>query len=190
MRCLRPVCLALLVLGVAVGPASADEALWQRLRDGGVAVLMRHATAPGTGDPANFTLGDCATQRNLNEAGRAEARATGEAFRENGVSSVTVLSSRWCRSRETAELLNLGAVTPHPPLDSFFQNRAAGPAQTEVMRDRIAGLAEGETEIHVTHQVNITALTDIFPRSGEMIVVEPDGHGGLEVVGRMGPFGG
>lgn len=185
----RLLSLSFLALAVLIAPASADDALWQRLRDGGAAALMRHATAPGTGDPANFELGDCSTQRNLNDTGRAEARATGDAFRRNGVTEPRVLTSHWCRSSETAELLGLGEVTPHPPLDSFFGNRGEGPAQTEAMRGRIAALEPEATEIYVTHQVNITALTDIFPRSGEIVVVEPDGQGGVEVVGRMGPFG-
>ncbi|ESR26161.1 Phosphoglycerate mutase family protein [Lutibaculum baratangense AMV1] len=178
----------LAALSLAATSAAADEGLWQRLREGGVGVLMRHATAPGTGDPASFTLGDCSTQRNLNEAGRAEARATGDAFRRNGVTDIAVLSSRWCRSSETAELMDLRPVEPHPPLDSFFAGRGDQAAQTAAMRQRIAGLSEGETEIYVTHQVNITALTDIFPRSGELIVVASDGRGGIEVLGRMGPF--
>lgn len=172
--------LLLLAIGLAL-PAAALEAL----RGPGVILLMRHATAPGTGDPPGFRLGVCATQRNLSEAGRAEARATGARLRAAGIGVTLVASSRWCRARETAELLALGPVEGWPELDSFFSDRAEGPARTEALLARLAALPEGARPILVTHQVNITALTGVVPRSGEIVAVRL-GEGGVEVVVRVG----
>lgn len=175
------------MLGVG-GPARADVsagegAAWQALRSGGHALLLRHALAPGTGDPSTFVLTDCATQRNLSAAGRDQARRLGAAIKAAGVRVERVLSSRWCRSLETARLMEVGPVEPFPPIDSFFQDRGEGPAQTRAVEAFIAGLGPS-TVVMVTHQVNITALTGIFPRSGEGIVVRPSAAG-LTVVGRL-----
>jgi hypothetical protein len=111
-----------LVLALLAGPAGATEAAWQALRGGGVVALMRHARAPGVGDPPGFRLEDCATQRNLSAEGRDQARRIGEAFRAQGVAVARVLSSRWCRALDTARLA-FGTVEPFPPLDSFFSER-------------------------------------------------------------------
>lgn len=170
------------MLGLA-GPARASEAAWQALRSGGHALLLRHALAPGTGDPANFVLTDCATQRNLSASGRDQARRLGAAIRAGGVRVDRVLSSRWCRALETARLMEVGTVEPFPPIDSFFQDRGEGPAQTEALEAFLAELG-GDTVVMVTHQVNITALTGIVPRSGEGVVVRPSADG-VTVVGRL-----
>ena len=87
---------------------------WAALDRPGAFAIMRHALAPGTGDPAGFTLEDCSTQRNLDDRGRAQALAIGAAFRARGVQFDAVLSSQWCRCQETASLLELGEVTPAP----------------------------------------------------------------------------
>lgn len=114
--------------------------------------------------------------------------ATGAAFRANGVENVEVRSSQWCRCAETAELLKLGEVTPEPALNSFFSNRDDGPGQTETVRAFITMVEPASpTRVLVTHQVNITALTAIYPASGEIVVVRPNAEGG-EVLGRLGPF--
>jgi phosphohistidine phosphatase SixA len=174
------------VLLVASGSAPADEALWAALADGGHVALMRHAHAPGTGDPDNFRLEDCSTQRNLDEFGREQARRTGDAFRDHGVEVGQVLSSQWCRCLETAELLGLGAVEPFPPLNSFFGDRARGPDQTEAVRALLADAdPDGPSLVMVTHQVNITALTDIFPRSGEIVVLRLGGPEMFETIGSI-----
>lgn len=181
-----------LVAGVAAPPpagaAAGEEALWSLLKGGGQVVLIRHATAPGVGDPSGFRLGDCATQRNLSEAGRAEARGIGAAFRERGVPIGRVLSSRWCRCLETARLA-FGRVEPWPPLDSFFDDRSREPGQSAAVR-RLAGeRPEGGNLILVTHQVNITALVGGAVRSGEMVVLTPQGDGTFRVAGSIPPRG-
>lgn len=163
---------------------SADAPLWAAMARGGHVVLLRHALAPGTGDPPGFRLGECRTQRNLSAAGQRQAQAIGARFRANGAGEVEVLSSRWCRSLDTARLLDLGPVTPLPALDSFFAGRGSESGQTAQLRAFLASRRGGPTLVLVTHQVNITALTGVFPQSGEMLVLR-NGTGGLQLVGRI-----
>ena len=98
----------LLPLSAAAQPQTDEAGLWAALRDGGHVALIRHALAPGTGDPAGFRVDDCATQRNLSPAGRAQARAIGERFRANGIDTAALFSSQWCRCLDTARELALG----------------------------------------------------------------------------------
>ncbi|MBT0961849.1 histidine phosphatase family protein [Denitromonas sp. IR12] len=185
---------AALCMLLGLTPAAlADDALVDALRRGGLVVLVRHAvTVPGLGDPPQFRLGDCATQRNLSEAGREQARALGRWFRDQGISVGEVRSSRWCRCLDTATLAfgDTHPVSPWPPLDSFFEAREREPAATAAA---LAGLAEpvAGNRIWVTHQVNITALSGVFPASGEMVVMRPartaDGGWRLELLGRLHP---
>ncbi|WP_114377602.1 histidine phosphatase family protein [Elioraea thermophila] len=155
------------------------------LRAGRAALLMRHALAPGTGDPPGFRLDDCATQRNLSERGRAQARAWGEALRTMGLERATVLSSAWCRCRETAELLGLGPVAHHPALDSFFADRAREAERTAALRSLLRDWRGGALVL-VTHQVNITALTRLVPAQGGAVVVRTGERAG-EVVATIDP---
>ena len=179
---------AYLVIGLALtGPAVANDNLAARLAEPGHIAIMRHALAPGTGDPANFTLGKCSTQRNLSEAGRRQARRTGDFLRSVGVERARVFTSQWCRCRDTADLLDLGPVTDLPALNSFFRNRARGPEQTQALRDKIAGMDLSEPVVTVTHQVNITRLTDVFPSSGEIVVLRRLQDGEVEVLGTVDP---
>jgi len=106
----------------------------------GAVLLMRHATAPGTGDPPGMRLGDCTTQRNLSDAGRNEARAIGARFRAAGIAFDHIMTSEWCRTAETADLLDLGPVTPFPAANSFFSERARADGQTAEVLAYLAGL--------------------------------------------------
>ena len=173
-------------LALGARAARGQEDSWAALRRGGHVAIMRHALAPGTGDPPGFRLDDCATQRNLSAAGRTQASRVGAAFRAHDVRPTRVLSSRWCRCLETARLLDLGEVEPFAPLDSFYEDRAAGPAQTEQALAALLDLPPTETWVLVTHQVNVTALTGVYPRSGQVVVARA-GPGGLSVLGRLPP---
>lgn len=171
-----------LILGLLwPGILAAND--WAALAEPGAFVLMRHAQAPGTGDPAGFVVDDCATQRNLDAAGRAQARAIGAALRERGIGFAAVLTSQWCRCRETAELLDLGPVEEAPAFNSFFADFDAREARTAAARDVLAARGN-ERLLVVTHQVNISALTGRGTRSGEALVVRRAGDG-LEVLGRL-----
>ena len=165
--------------------ASGEEALWAALREGSAFALMRHALAPGTGDPANFAVDDCTTQRNLSEEGRRQAVSIGARFRDNGIARAGVFSSAWCRCLDTAELLALGPVTTLPALNSFFEYWERREPQTTALREWLAGASGGAATVLVTHQVNITALTGVFPRSGEIVVVRLETGGEVTVLGRL-----
>jgi broad specificity phosphatase PhoE len=137
------------------------------------------------GDPAGFRLGDCSTQRNLSAQGRAQARAIGARFRDHGIERAAVHSSRWCRALETAELLALGPVSPFPGLDSFFTDRSAEGAQLGAIRKLAASHpVDAPPLVLVTHQVNITALSGVYPASGEIVVMRVAGDT-LIVAGRI-----
>ena len=165
-------------------PARADAG-WEALARPGTVAIMRHALAPGTGDPPGFRLGDCSTQRNLDARGRAQARATGDAIRAAGIAFDRVLTSQWCRCRETAELLGLGPVEEFPALNSFFDNRSGRQAQTRAVLDFLNGLPPDRRVMLVTHQVNIAALTRRGVASGEVFVLAPRRGGPPEVVAEL-----
>lgn len=182
---LLAVILGLLLCGPGnAARASGEDAAWRALAAGDAVAVMRHALAPGTGDPAGFRLGDCSTQRNLDGRGRAQARAIGAALRSRGIEIDQVLTSQWCRARETAELLGFGEATELPALNSFFASRSRADRQTRELRATIGKFAEGATAILVTHQVNITALTGVYPSSGEIVVGRLT-RDGFDVVGRI-----
>ncbi len=167
--------------------AAGEEALWARLRAGGTALLMRHAqTEPSTGDPPGFRLDDCGTQRNLDARGRAQARAWGAALRRHGVAIAGAYTSAWCRCRETASLMEVGEVLHLPALDSFFDESSRRGSQTDALKNFIADWQKPETLLLVSHQVNVTALTGLNPRSGEAVVLAAAGQD-IEVLGRLGP---
>ena len=173
--------LTILILIHASIAAADDLSL---LKQDGVVALMRHAIAPGTGDPAGFEIGDCSTQRNLDARGRAQARRTGQTLRDAGVTFDHVWTSQWCRARDTAQLMDMGWVVEKPPLSSFFAGRGDRARQTADTRALIGALPSWARLLIVTHQVNISALTGRGARSGEIIVTRRAQHG-LEPVGRI-----
>ena len=167
--------------------AAGEEALWDRLRAGGVALLMRHAqTEPGTGDPPGFRLDDCGTQRNLDARGRTDARAWGAALRQQRVAIAGVYTSAWCRCRETANLMAVGEVLHLPALDSFFDESGRRGPQTDALTKFIADWQTPGTLLLVSHQVNVTALTGLVPRSGEAVLLAANGED-IAVLGRLHP---
>lgn len=164
------VLLACLAVNATAGDAVQSRA-WDALREGRAVLLIRHATAPGLGDPPGFVLDDCASQRNLDSRGRAEARRWGQLLRAQGIEQPRLFSSRWCRALETAAEMALGPVQPLPALDSFFVRRERAEQQTAALRRTLDSLPSGAPVVLVTHQVNITRLTGVFPRSGEGLIV-------------------
>ena len=162
-----------------------DQDVWRALRSGNHVALMRHALAPGFGDPSHFEIGQCATQRNLSDQGRQQAAAIGDRFRAHGLAAVRIYSSQWCRCLETAELLALGPVEALPALNSFFQNHARKEPQMRQLRAWLAQQDLSQPLVLVTHQVNITALTGVYPASGEMVVIRPTASGQWQVAGRL-----
>jgi len=167
--------------------------LWDQLRRGGNVILIRHGdTLPGLGDPAQFKLDDCSTQRNLSEAGRDEARRIGERLKRERVPIAQVYTSPWCRCRDTA-MLAFGKAEEWTPLSSVFDAPDRDREYTERVRKRIGTYSSREVKgniVMVTHNVNIASLTKLSVAPGEMVVVRPDGCCGLRVVGRLLLVGG
>jgi len=185
----------LLTFSLTAQSAFANELLiWDQLQGKdpkGYVLLFRHSLAPGVGDPANFKLNDCSTQRNLSAEGRKDAKEIGEWLQRRQVKILRVESSRWCRAKETAQLLNLGKVVLNRNLDSLFQEAdATKHPQTSRIRQQIinhrnkAGLL-----ILVGHYVNIAALTGVGVDSGEGILVRADSKGVLKVFGATPDLG-
>lgn len=162
-------------------PAQADALL----QDGRL-VLVRHAHAPGGGDPPGFQLGDCSTQRNLDDTGRAQARRLGERVRASGLRIGAVWTSQWCRTRDTAELAFPGLAQEQPAFNSFFGAPERGAAQTRQASALLRAWRGLGLLVVVTHQVNISALTGVVPASGEGVVLSVAGDR-LRVEGRLPP---
>ena len=152
------------------GTCSENDAdLWNSLRLGASFVLLRHAVAPGTGDPDNFVLGNCLTQRNLSAAGREQAAAIGAQFRGNRIQKARVFSSQWCRCLDTADLLKIGPVEELSLLNSFFQYYERSGPQTRKLEEWLGRQNFKRPLVLVTHQVNITSLTNFYPSPGELV---------------------
>jgi phosphohistidine phosphatase SixA len=179
--------LLLCLLVVALSPAWADQAAaWAALRRGGAMVaLMRHADAPGAGDPPGWRLDDCATQRNLSAEGRADAVAVGNRLRAERIAIARVLSSPWCRCVETAKLMNVGPVQTEPTFSNAFVLSDQRTALTEGARAVIGRWRGPGTLLVVTHGANIQALTGRSPSSGEMVVVGMSADGSLRESGSL-----
>ena len=174
----------LLLCSVAILAEAAESDLRQLVGQADHLIMLRHARAPGVGDPANFRLGDCSTQRNLSKAGREQAAHIGKRLRMAGLADTTVYSSQWCRCLETARNLAVGPVVELPLLNSFFQSSERESEQTRALRAWIASADLTRPVVLVTHQVNITALTGIVPAEGEILILHRE-QGKLSVVARF-----
>jgi len=158
----------------------------ERMKAGGHILMIRHALAPGTGDPANFCVGDCSTQRNLDDRGREQARAIGDRLRSNGITSARVYSSQWCRCLDTAKLLGMGSVAQLPALNSFYELTQDREPNLKALRKFIAEQpSEGLLIILVTHLVTISAIADEGISSGEGVLLKLNEDAPYDIVGRL-----
>jgi phosphohistidine phosphatase SixA len=132
-------------------------------------IFMRHALAPGIGDPNNFTIGDCSTQRNLNETGITQAVLIGKQLKKNSIQFNKIYSSQWCRCYQTATLLDLGKVHEFAGLNSIFQNFVSKKETLQKLEKKLSEISLNKLVIFVTHQVNIQAITKKNVASGEMV---------------------
>ena len=181
MCVLRAACILALLLCL---PAEAADGLSALVGKAGHVIVLRHARAPGLGDPPDFRLGDCSTQRNLSTEGRRQAARIGNRLRAAGLAETTVYSSQWCRCLETARELAVGPVVELPVLNSFFQTPEMERGYDRALRAWIASADLRRPVVLVTHQVNITALTGIFPAEGEVLILRRD-NGELRVAARL-----
>jgi phosphohistidine phosphatase SixA len=169
---------------LSIGASEQLDAV-RALKSGGGVLMIRHANAPGSGDPANFKIDDCATQRNLDERGRAQARAIGKVLRHHAIGRVRLYSSQWCRCLETARLMKLGDVQPLPALNSFFGRPDDRERRIDALKAFLAKQPrDGEPIILVTHYVTIAAMTGEGVSSGEGVVLQLK-NGPPQVVGRL-----
>ena len=150
------------------------------LRDGQHVLLMRHADAPGYGDPAGYVIGQCSTQRNLGNYGKKQAKAIGTWLSKQGVEMAQVSSSSWCRCLDTAYLLNKGPVKIEPSLGSFFDDMSLEKKQTKELETLIKNELDKQTKVPiilVTHHVNIQAYTGKVVGVGDMVLVKVNKNG-------------
>lgn len=162
--------------------AANPTTIWEGVNSGKNIVIMRHALAPGNGDPNNFELRNCSTQRNLSERGRQQARAIGEKFHKAGILNAQVYSSQWCRCLDTAAEMNIGTPKEQPFLNSFYGRRELESEQMKNLRAWIKSLDADKATVLVTHQVVITSLTGVFPESGEAVIFRLTDDDEVEVV--------
>ena len=149
----------------------ADE--WQNLKDGGKIVLIRHSLAPGGGDPDGFKIDDCKTQRNLNDVGIAQSKKIGALFKNNNIKVDTVLSSQWCRCKDTA-FHAFGDYKEFSALNSTFQAPYSKnePQQLRQIKEYVKNWESDKNLILVTHYSIITSITNAVPSSGEIVVTD------------------
>jgi phosphohistidine phosphatase SixA len=167
-----------LLLQLAAGSTAAELAQWERFKRGQYVLLIRHALAPGNGDPTRFLLDDCTTQRNLDDTGRAQARRIGKYLKVQGVKAARVLSSQWCRCLETARLLEAGPVAELAALNSFYELPQTRAPNLRALKAFLVELpSQGRPVILVTHYVTIAATTGQHVGSGEGVFahIESDG---------------
>jgi phosphohistidine phosphatase SixA len=180
---------ALLATTLSPAPAQAkDLSIWDQLQGTnpkGYVLLMRHALAPGVGDPPNFKVNDCSTQRNLNDEGRAQASEMGQWLQRREIKILRVESSRWCRAKETAELLNLGTVRPNKNLDSLFQetNLESHPQTANIKKRIVSHRNTRGLLVLVGHFVNFQAVAQTSLESGEGVLVRATSTGEIKALG-------
>lgn len=185
----RDVLAAGLLLPLAPRLVLASDDAERLLREGGVVIAFRHALAPGTFDPPNFTLGDCRTQRNLSDEGRAQAGRIGQWFQARGLVPAAVRSSPWCRCVDTA-LLAFGGAEAWPALGS----PRGSPERTNAdhlqqLRTALvaASSRRGRFEAWVTHMFVLSDLVQQGSSSGEGLVLRTDAAGAVQVLARLAP---
>ena len=150
------------------------------LQDGHHVLLMRHADAPGYGDPTGYVIGQCSTQRNLDDYGKRQAKAIGVWLASQGIQKADVFSSPWCRCLDTATLLNKGPIKIEPSLGSFFDNMSLEKKQTKELEGLIKSELSRQSKaplILVTHHVNIQAFTGKVVGVGDMVLVKVNKNG-------------
>ena len=150
------------------------QANWKPAKDGDKIILIRHSIAPGSGDPTGFKINDCKTQRNLSEEGINQSKKIGKLFKENQIKVHKVLSSQWCRCKDTAKYA-FGKYKEFSALNSTFQSPYDKNAKKQLkeLKNYIKNWkGDGANLVLITHYVVITALTDKAPRSGEIVIID------------------
>lgn len=164
---------ALAGLIALTGQATATEAAWARIANGGYSILLAHAPTMGSGQPAGFELDDCTTQNRLSDRGRTMARRWGTRFAARAVALTTIYTSQWCSAEETASLaFGSYPIENAPAFNLLGAFEADEDAQFDEMLAMIADFRGPGNQLFITHPENITALTGTLPRDGEAVIVE------------------
>ena len=151
--------------------ADFNKKLFNQLEEGEKLIFIRHAYAPGSGDPDNFNLNDCSTQRNLSDEGRKQAEYIGEFFKNKKIKIDQVLSSEWCRCKETAEIAFTDFST-NSFLNSFYSNKFAKNKNKQIndLKNYIDKFKSNKNLVLITHYVLISEVLNYGPSSGEIVV--------------------
>ena len=162
--------------------ADLNKKLINQLEEGGKLIFIRHAYAPGSGDPDNFNLNDCSTQRNLSKEGQRQANYIGEFFKKNKVKIDKVLSSEWCRCKETAKIAFKNFST-NSFLNSFYSSKFAKnkDKQVKALKEYIKKFKSDKNLVLVTHYVLISEILNYGPSSGEIVVSNKN----LNIIGSL-----
>lgn len=182
------------MIGVVVGcsalaaeqSAAADDPLWSQLKKGGYVILMRNsAVDEGLGDPKGYKVNDCATQLNLTDKGRAEAKRIGDEFKKRKIPIKQVLTSAFCRTKETAQLA-FGKADVWEALNSFYDKPESKSEQTRLLHQRLESPpTDGTNLILVTHGYNIVSAVGLNPDPGDMLIIAPSFRVGYKIVGEL-----
>ena len=154
--------------------SNAENTVVSLLKEEGKIVFIRHSIAPGGGDPENFSLKDCSTQRNLSKKGIKQSKKIGKLFKENRVFIDKVLSSQWCRCKDTAKYA-FGDYKEFTALNSTFQspyNKNEGKQLKELYNFVKRWDGKGKNLVLITHYSIITAVTNAVPSSGEIVITD------------------
>ena len=172
----------LIIIFICINPsvkADSKQNLINELQKGGKLIFIRHAYAPGGGDPDNFDINDCTTQRNLSDSGRVQSQKIGNFFKKNKISIEKVYSSEWCRCKETASIAFKQFETRNF-LNSFFSSKFAKNKKKQIIDfDNFISSSNGNKNlVFVTHYVVISEILNYTPSSGEIIISDK----GLKVI--------
>ncbi|MDA9744004.1 histidine phosphatase family protein [Candidatus Pelagibacter sp.] len=153
----------------------ADQSVIKELQKGGKIVFIRHSLAPGNGDPDNIDLTKCDTQRNLNQEGIEQSKKIGELFKNNNIQIDKVLSSEWCRCKDTARFAFNNYET-FKGLNSFYQEKfyKYKDKQIKSLKKYISKWNGDKNLILVTHFVVISEMLNFGTSSGEIVVIDKD----------------
>lgn len=151
----------------------ANSEVVNALKEGNKLVFIRHALAPGGGDPENFNINDCSTQRNLDEAGIAQAKRIGKFFKDNNIAIDQVFSSEWCRCKDTAKNAFENYKT-FDALNSFFSSKFAKNKDKQIkdLKFFIKNWNSQKNIVFVTHYVVISEVLNSTVNSGTIIVAD------------------
>ena len=166
--------LKLFLFLIFISQLNASELAWNSAQEGNKIILIRHSIAPGGGDPAGFKIDDCKTQRNLNKKGINQSKKIGKLFKKNNIPVDQVLSSQWCRCKDTAKFA-FGEYTEFTALNSTFQSpfdKNEGKQLKDLYSYVKKWNGNGKNLILITHYSIITAITTAVPSSGEIVIAD------------------